>query len=227
MSHRFDEFSKSLAETTVPRRESLRLLGAAVAGAFLGPFGMKSAFGGAADPCKTFCNGCPKSQRTRCLTACRACNNDPSRLCTDCWNYSCCDSGETCCGTICQNLGNDFDHCGACYNLCRDPGPYENGACISGRCEYWCVAGAVVCNGECSLLDQDPKNCGACGNVCSSSTPVCINGTCSACNPLQTNCGGYCAYLDSDPRNCGACGNVCLSNSCSDGECDFGGPTAW
>jgi hypothetical protein len=225
MSHDFDEFSKSLATEVVSRRDSFRLLGAALAGSVLAPFGLRNASAGAADPCKAFCNKCPKSQRPRCLTACRACNNDPSRLCTDCWSYSCCDSGETCCGRYtCQNLADDFHHCGACYNVCAEPGPFENGACISGRCEYWCVDGAVLCDGECSLLDRDPDNCGACGNVCPDASPVCINGTCSECLPGQTNCGGYCAYLASDPYNCGACGFVCPGTSCADGECDFGTP---
>ena len=221
MTHQFDEFSKSLAQNSIPRRDSFRLLGASVAGALLGSLGMKSAWAGGPDPCKTFCNQCPKSQRTRCLTACKACNNNPSRLCTDCWSYSCCDSGETCCGTTCQNLANEFDHCGACYHYCDDPAPYENGACISGRCEYWCVQGAVVCNGECSLLDRDPRNCGACGNVCPNSTPACINGSCSECPGSSTDCSGVCTYLSSDPFNCGACGNVCPGGSgCFDGMCE-------
>jgi hypothetical protein len=63
-----------------PRRESLRLLGAAVAGALLGPLGMDSAFGAGRDPCKTFCNQCPRPQRALCLAACRACNGNSNRL---------------------------------------------------------------------------------------------------------------------------------------------------
>jgi hypothetical protein len=39
MTNPWDEFSKSLVETSVPRRETLRLLGAALAGAFLSPLG--------------------------------------------------------------------------------------------------------------------------------------------------------------------------------------------
>jgi hypothetical protein len=42
MTHHWDEFSKSLADRFVPRRESLRLLGAAVAGALLGPLGARN-----------------------------------------------------------------------------------------------------------------------------------------------------------------------------------------
>ena len=224
MTQHFDEFSKSLATETISRRKTFGLLGAAVSGALLDPMGMKSAFGGPVDACKAYCNRCPKSQRTRCLTACKACNNDPTRLCTDCWSYSCCDSGESCCGTVCRGLTSDFDNCGSCYNVCEEPGPFEYGACIDGKCKYWCVEGAVLCGGECSLLDSDPKNCGACGNVCPASTPVCSGGTCIECPPGYTNCGGYCANLLWDSYNCGACGFVCPGTPCAEGECDFGSP---
>jgi hypothetical protein len=53
MDHLFDEFSKSLAES-VPRRESLRRLGAVFAGAVLSPLGLGTAWAGKADPCAAF-----------------------------------------------------------------------------------------------------------------------------------------------------------------------------
>ena len=49
MDHLFDEFSKSLAES-VPRRESLRRLGAVFAGAVLGPLGLQNAWARGPDP---------------------------------------------------------------------------------------------------------------------------------------------------------------------------------
>src|SRR5262245_15149892 len=139
----FDELSKSLAES-VPRRESLRRLGAVFAGAVLTPLALGTAWAGrnqrrVPDPCTTFCNQrCPKSRRPNCLVWCRACNNDPSRLCGDCWSgLRCCGTGETCCHNhTCHDLENDFVHCSACGNSCAAPGPYEVGACIDGRCEY-------------------------------------------------------------------------------------------
>jgi hypothetical protein len=230
MSSHWDEFAKSLVEESVPRRESLRRMGAVLAGAVLSPLGLGTAFAGTKsrgqDLCKTFCNQCAKSRRSNCLYFCQACNNSPSRLCGDCWSgFRCCGTGETCCGSDgCRNLTNDVNSCGACYNYCADPGPFEYGACIDGRCEYWCVEGAVICDGVCSRLDWDPDNCGVCGNVCPASAPLCIAGVCSECHHGSTNCGGYCAFLQSDPRNCGACGFVCLGNSCVDGVCDYGSP---
>ena len=177
------------------------------------------------DLCKSFCRCSGKTQQNQCLAACRACNNNPTRLCGGCGSYVCCGAGKTCCGDACVDLENDFDNCGACGDPCDPPGPYAEGACVYGTCMYRCVDGAMDCDGICTILDSDPNNCGACGNVCPASAPVCNGGICSGClNSLQTNCGGYCTYLCCDPSNCGACGNVCLSNSCVDGECDFGTP---
>jgi hypothetical protein len=233
MTHQWDEFSKSLAES-VPRRESLRRLGALLAGAVLSPLAAGTAWAGGKapptgngkDPCTDFCNKCPRSRRPNCLFACRACNNNPSRLCGDCWTgFRCCGAGETCCGNYtCHNLENEIQHCGACYNYCDAPGPFEVGACIRGNCEYSCVEGAVVCDGTCSVLNSDPNNCGACGNVCPASAPSCIGGICRECGGGSTNCGGYCAFLAYDPYNCGACGFVCTGTGCVDGVCDFGVP---
>ena len=54
MDHLFDEFSKSLAES-LPRRESLRRLGAVFAGAVLSPLGLQTAWAAGTDPCVAFC----------------------------------------------------------------------------------------------------------------------------------------------------------------------------
>ena len=92
MTSHWDEFSKSLAKTSVPRRESLRLLGATLAGAILSPFGVGGAFAGQSDPCKTFCKCRNKSQQSQCLAACRECDNDPRWLCGNCANgFACTD----------------------------------------------------------------------------------------------------------------------------------------
>jgi len=231
MTYPWDEFSKSLAEDSLPRRQSLRWLGAALAGAVLGPFGGGAAWGGKQDPCQTFCNRCSnKTQRNQCLAACQACNGNTSRLAGSCGNYTCCATavcngacsdlrsnpncgacgndcrvyGETCCGNYCADLKNDFDNCGSCGFHCPDPGPFEFGECIGGACHYACVEGAVTCNGECSVLDSDPNNCGACGNVCPGPNPHCSQGVCGSCV-------GYC------PEGwCGGdgCGGEC---PCPDG----------
>src|SRR4051794_36186534 len=133
MPHLFDEFSKSL-DQSVPRRQSLRLLGAALAGAILNPWG--AAWAAKQDPCKAFCARCSnKTQQNQCLAACQACNGNTSRLGGSCGTYVCCPGavcngactdlrsnpncgacgndcrvyGETCCGNYCADLKNDFD----------------------------------------------------------------------------------------------------------------------
>jgi len=220
MSHQWDEFTKSLAEP-VPRRESLRRLGAVFAGAILAPLGMKPVRGGGRNPCKELCNQCPKWVRTQCLSACQACGGNASRLCGSCGSVACCGQGEACCGGYCTDLASDIYNCGSCGDVCDAPGPYEYGACIAGKCEYECVDGAVRCGDSCILTDWDPDNCGGCGNVCGAEAPYCNYGVCLECSLDMTMCGGACVDVDSDNNNCGACGNVCggLTPVCSNGTC--------
>jgi hypothetical protein len=238
MTPLFDEFSKSLDES-IPRRQSLRLLGAALAGAVLSPLGWGTAWGARPDPCKSFCRCSNKTKQNQCLAACRACSGKTSRLVGSCGNYVCCSTaacggvcsdlrsdpncgacgnncsaaGKSCCGTFCADLANDFDHCGSCNTPCAYPGPYEDGACVDGDCLYWCVEGAIDCGGLCTPVNSDPNNCGACGHICPADAPFCTNGTCT---------DGYCngADLLFDATNCGACGHQCQPlEFCSWGLC--------
>ena len=239
MTYQWDEFSKSLAEDSLPRRQSLRWLGAALAGAVLSPFGGGAAWAGKKqDPCEAFCSRCSTKTRNQCLNACRACNGNTSRLGGSCGNYTCCSTaacngacsnlrsnpncgacgndcrvyGETCCGNYCADLKNDFDNCGSCGFRCPDPGPFEFGECIGGVCLSACVEGAVKCNGVCSVLDSDPNNCGACGNVCPGPYPYCLAGVCGSCQPYCPDlwCGG-----DGCGGECGCPdGFICDSNYC-------------
>jgi hypothetical protein len=223
MNDHWDEFAKSLAEKSVPRRETLRLLGVALAGAVLSPLSVRTVSARRGDPCIDRCKCGYKPWRDACLASCRACLNSGGAFCGGgCGQFACCAAQETCCGDgVCKNLASDFDHCGACWSACPQPGLFENGACVDGECFSWCVDGAVVCDGECSLLDRDRYNCGACGNVCPDETPVCSGGTCSGCPGEQTNCGGECVYLSSDRDHCGACWNACLGGfNCVDGVCE-------
>ena len=220
MDHLFDEFSKSLAES-VPRRESLRRLGAVFAGAVLSPLGLEAAWAAGADPCKTFCKCSGKAQQSQCLKVCRACNSDTSRVCGSCGSYVCCAAGQSCCSGHCTALNNDVHNCGGCGRQCAAPPPNEVVTCVGGLCVYGCVSGAVDCNGTCTFLGSDPANCGACGNVCAAATPYCNGGKCSACSAGLTSCSGVCTNLSSDNANCGACGNVCAAATpyCNKGAC--------
>ncbi len=202
MHHLFDEFSKSLAEP-VPRRESLRRLGAVLAGAVLAPIGLRTTWArGPVDPCKAFCGKCPKRQQSQCLAACKACVGKTSRLCGGCGHYACID------------VANDYYNCGGCGKVCNQTESNEVGVCINGQCAYLCVSGTTRCNGICTPVMFDPDNCGACGNVCPGNAPFCTYGTCT-----ETYCNG--ADLNWDSQNCGACGNVCPEQTaCAWGVCE-------
>lgn len=76
MTYQFDAFTETLADHPLPRRQSLRLLGAALAGALVGSLSALTSSAAGRDPCKIFCNQVPKLERSRCLSACQACNND-------------------------------------------------------------------------------------------------------------------------------------------------------
>jgi len=218
---RLDEFSKLLAES-VPRRESLRLIGAVLAGAVLSPLGLGTAWAAGPDRCRAFCRWCSnKAQRNQCLAACRACNGNTSRLCGSCGAYTCCPTGTACCNGYCADLAHDVYNCGGCGTPCDAPGPYETVACVGGECVYGCVAGALVCNGTCTPVNSDPRNCGACGYVCPGG--ICANGSCGACNFPFIACGGVCVDPTSDRNNCGGCGNQCADDeACISGFCASG-----
>jgi hypothetical protein len=186
---------------------------------------LSSAWAGTSSTCKTFCDQCPKRQRTQCLNACQACSGDTSRLCGSCGSYVCCAAGYRCCSGSCVDQFNDPYNCGACGNVCQ-PGPNEFADCLDGQCVYACVEDAVRCNGTCTFLESDPDNCGACGNVCPESAPYCDLGACIA-NPCifpHIPCGGRCVDPTSDHENCGGCGNRCSENeACVSGFCESGG----
>jgi hypothetical protein len=235
MNHPFDEFSKSLSQESVPRRESLRRLGLVFVGAVLSPLalGLKTASanpetrkwqprrfrtasgkpskgGSGQDPCQAFCRCRNKTQQSQCLAACRACSTDTSRIHGTCGNYVCCAAGQTYCGGYCANLSNDVNNCGACGHGCGAGLSCNNGTCSA------CPPGQTKCGNSCVNLSSDNANCGACGNACGAGTS-CINGTCSGG-------GGDCppgTDFMFDGNNCGACGHACQPlEFCSWGVCE-------
>src|SRR5262245_43333131 len=197
MTSHWDEFSKSLAEETLPRRESLRRLGIAVTATVLGPLGIAIARGGkppqqGSGPCKAFCTCQDGAQKNQCLNACKACGNNPARLTGTCGSYSCCPTGQVSCGDYCADTANNVYHCGACGKVCAPPGQNEYVECVGGACVYACYDGAVDCNGECAYLGWDPNHCGACGNVCPQTKPHCYDGSCHECEPGLSWCSETC-----------------------------------
>src|SRR5262245_49627347 len=107
MSHQFDEFSKLVADGSIPRRESLRQLGLLITATVLSPLGAEFARAGKqpqkskppkappppkppVDPCKSFCKCRNTRQLDQCLKACKSCGSNPSRVAGSCGNYYCC-----------------------------------------------------------------------------------------------------------------------------------------
>jgi hypothetical protein len=221
MTHHWDELSKTLAEESLPRRESLRRLGFALAGVVLSPFGLQSAFAGKQDPCKAFCKCRKGKQQNQCLVACKACGKNTSRLAGTCGGYTCCGAGQASCGPYCTTLANDIYNCGACGVVCDQARPHEYAVCMSGACVYPCEYGAIDCDGACTPVLWDPDNCGECGHVCGGETPFCYEGACIGCPPELALCDNACIDVNWDSYNCGACGNVCGGSApyCNQGEC--------
>lgn len=59
-----------------------------------------------------------------------------------------CPTGQTCCGSTCNDLSNDFSHCGDCNTACTNP---INGTaeCKGGMCGLkGCLAAFADCNGD-------------------------------------------------------------------------------
>jgi hypothetical protein len=177
---RLDEFSKLLAES-VSRRESLRSIGAVLAGAVFGSWGAGTAWAARPDRCGAFCRWCPsKAQRNQCLAACRSCNGNTSRLCGSCGRYACCPTSTACCNGTCINVNSDPSNCGTCGNVC----PQSTPNCNQGTCSG-CAVGTAFCGGSCIDTNWDSTNCGGCGIVCPEQT-ACAWGVCEG---LCIGCG--------------------------------------
>src|SRR6476619_3570854 len=124
MSHQFDEFSKIVADGSIPRRESLRQLGFMVTATILSPLGAGFARAGKHPPkppqppkppkpqdlCKKFCQCRNKKQQDQCLKVCQSCGNDPHRVAGACGNHVCCSAGLVACGGYCADLANDVSN---------------------------------------------------------------------------------------------------------------------
>jgi len=179
---RLDEFSKLLAES-VSRRESLRRIGAVLAGTVLSSLGVGTAWAARPDRCGAFCRGCSsKAQRTQCLAACRACNGNTSRLCGSCGAYGCCPTSTACCNGTCTTVSSDPQNCGACGDVCASPTPQCNQGTCGGCVPGGCFGGQACCDGWCTEIGGDPSNCGACGVACGPGQN-CTGGVCQDAEP--------------------------------------------
>lgn len=203
--HRFDDFTRTLAETR-SRRSTFRFLAG-------GAFGVLRVVAAEAGPAAA-AERCPRG-RERCGGRCRAtCPDIKLRNPRTC---ACeCPSGMTDCGRTC--VGGDRccpgeKSCGGgCIhedNCC----PYTEKECGNGSCLP--KDGGVCCPDvevPCGTAEGGCCNAFA-GEECSDD---------GCCNVLvgQAVCGGKCIDTDSDPNNCGGCGVKCGScKTCQNGVC--------
>src|SRR5262249_43932518 len=99
-----------------------------------------------------------------------------------------CSSGLTLCGTVCNDLSTDPQHCGSCGNACPSR-PNSRSVCTNGGCDFLCNGGMfrcedtccppgeTCCGGKCVNPAGDTENCGTCGRACPSGQ-VCQNNAC-------------------------------------------------
>lgn len=105
MADRLDAFSKDLARGTT-RREALRRIGAAIAGAMLAATGLDRATA-APNQCAVFCsrNYPPGPSRASCKQACQRCKGRVDRLCQTAGGTICCPPDHQCCFDYATNEG--------------------------------------------------------------------------------------------------------------------------
>jgi hypothetical protein len=111
MENHFDAFSKSLAES-VSRRDTLRRLGAVLAGAVLAPLALGTARAG----------GPGRAAQTREEPSAKGARKRSSFRANDCGTLTDCDG-------ICVDLGFDPYNCGACGFVCN-----IDESCLGGVC---------------------------------------------------------------------------------------------
>jgi hypothetical protein len=211
----FDVLSKAVAAGEVTRREALRRVGGAAAGALLASLGVGCSTERMTGPemarrgckglgvnCRTgsqCCSGlCVKEEC--CVgpgTSCRNNNQCCSRVCAD--GQCQCESGLQLCEFQCVDTQTDPNNCGDCFVFCG------SATCVSGQCQ--CEGGLQFCPNASGCVDTqtDVVNCGGCGQTCFGGT--CVNGQC-VCPTDQTFCAdfGECCEL-------GCCGTHCCCPS--------------
>ncbi len=142
---RFDELTKTLAQST-SRRQALKVLGGSLAGGLLAALGVGTAD---AEECKRDGKACKKGtqccsgvcQNGQCVTPCTTdggtCSGNSDCCSGNCSNGQCCPSGRTNCNGQCVDTDGDESNCGTCGNVCPEPpDPSQGGAyCLEGRCD--------------------------------------------------------------------------------------------
>ena len=245
MESRFDLLAKLVAGATsgVSRREALRRLGGAAAGAALTYLGI----GCDVEPTGPEAGGHGRSvltARGRCKKIGQKCRQNSeccSELCDPLTGYCACAPGTFLCPASGQCVP-----CGASFVLnpdsCTCECPSGSGLCGgSVCCAHTCCSGSCCTAGQvcveifpgvrlCQNCQSGTVPCGTtccaaaqcCNDVCCPTGRVCVNGQCE-CPGGTTDCDGTCVNLSTDPTHCGTCDTVCATGTgigaCCSGVC--------
>ena len=191
MSTWFDVLSKAVAAGEVTRREALRRVGGAAAGALLASIGV----------------GCATEPTTAPATGSSLARRGCKGLSVNCTRDSQCCSGQCVREECCSGSGGPCNR----NNQCCD------GVCTDGQCQTVCESGLQVCGDQCVDIQTDPENCGDCFVFCGEAT--CVNGQCQCEEGLQFCDNFSCVDTQTDVINCGGCGQTCFGGTCVDGQC--------
>lgn len=155
-----------------------------------------------------------------CNTSCADGQSCVDAQCTEGEPTDECDLGLFDCGdeekTLCVDINNDFEHCGACDNAC------EAGMerCYDGECVSLCpkgysTCGAGCCHWESYCDDEETAECitvscftgSPCGNGCCGEDEYCGPGSIchDRCEAEETFCGDVCCQV----------GQVCVAQRCT------------
>ena len=119
--------------------------------------------------------------------------------------------------TVCADLTQHHDHCGACNAPCSTLEACEASACVCNTPYVTCGAPAV-----CTDLQTNTAHCGSCSIACNAATEHCDAGAC-VCTAPFIDCGAGCIDTSKTPAHCGDCATACTGNQlCSNSVCVSG-----
>lgn len=219
MSELFDDLSRVVG-SSLPRREALRLVASALAGAALTPLGFWRKGASAGTTLSLQVSGCCGIPGQCLMTSQQGCTNLGGQFVSGgqcCSNQPGCfvpNGPSVCCqvpdGCILDPLGPN--HC----QFCVVGTPYPNQVCGHDETGHGvcCPSSGQLPSGLCC-----PPNRQACNNTCCPSGQACINSTC--CPAGGTCSDNTCCPPPGNPLRTMCCGGKC----CTPSQCCKGGTT--
>jgi hypothetical protein len=215
----FDELAKGLANGTISRRQALRWMGGALAGAEVASLpGVAFAAAGGNTACDAFCHQNFSGRQAGNCTRAGARGTGP---CFECTTAGGCRPSFT--KPSCTGVTGQSYNCSTCKCECPSGQVACGSQCCSGTCvNGTCIAECVSNGGSC---DADGECCsGNCSNgfCCASGRVGLSNGTCAMPCPTGSGCVAGCTCDTGSSGNyCGTPGSGTPCND-DDSECPTG-----